>query len=225
MSRETHRDANSVERAATAGVVALATGSFALSYDALRQLAVANQVPKPLAWIWPLIVDGFIITASLAILHAVQRGRTARYPWALLVSFSGLSVAFNVLHAPPTAIARLVAAVPPLALVLSFELLMRQLRAQSPAVAHSAPVLESRVAEAQSPTERLETTDSPVDAVTADGSLLQRAREIHEQHRVDGVKLTGKTLGQLLGVSDGYARRLLRGINANATVNTAGVAP
>jgi hypothetical protein len=33
-----------------------------------------------------------------------------------------------VLHAPPTVVARLVAAIPPLTLVLSFELLMRQLR-------------------------------------------------------------------------------------------------
>jgi hypothetical protein len=222
MNRETRRDATSVERAATAGVVALAAGSFALSYNALHQLAEANQVPKPLAWIWPLIVDGFIITASLAILHAVQHRRTARYPWALLVAFSALSVAFNVLHAPPIAIARLVAAVPPLTLVLSFELLMRQLRDRIPTVAHSAPLLESRVAEAQSPTERLEATDSPVAAaVTADGSLMQRAREIHDQHRDDRVKLTGKTLGRLLGVSDGYARRLLRDINATPAVNAA----
>ena len=51
MSRETHRVATRVERAATAGVVALAAGSFALSYDALHQLAEASQVPKPLTWI------------------------------------------------------------------------------------------------------------------------------------------------------------------------------
>jgi hypothetical protein len=78
MSREARRHTTRLERAATAGVVALAAGSFALSYDALHQLAEANQVPRPLAWIWPLIVDGFIIVASLAILHAVQHGRTAR---------------------------------------------------------------------------------------------------------------------------------------------------
>lgn len=40
-----------------------------------------------------------------------------------------ISVAFNVVHATPTPMARLVAAIPPAALVLSFELLMRQLRA------------------------------------------------------------------------------------------------
>jgi hypothetical protein len=160
MTRDTHREANLIDRAATAGVVALATGSFALSYDALHQLAVANQVPKPLAWIWPLIVDGFIIVASFAILHAVQRQLTARYPWALLVAFSALSVAFNVLHAPPTTIARLVAAVPPLTLVLSFELLMRQLRYRTTA-ADTGTAPTSQAADDQSSTGRVEATDAP----------------------------------------------------------------
>lgn len=49
---------------------------------------------------------------------------------------------------------------------------------------------------------------------------MRRAREIHEQHRVDGVKLTGKVLGQILGVSDGYARRLLREIAATQIVKS-----
>ncbi len=217
MTRETDRDAVTVERAATAGVTALAAGSFALSYDALHQLAVANQVPKPLAWIWPLIVDGFIIVASLAILHAVQRQRTARYPWALLVAFSALSVAFNVLHAPPTAIARLVAAVPPLTLVLSFELLMRQLRYQTAETARTPAMVGSDTGDAPSTVTRLQTTDMP----SGGQSLSQRAREIHQQHRRAGLRLTGRTLGQLLGVSDGYARRLLRGLDADATMSPA----
>jgi hypothetical protein len=110
-----------LERATTGGVLALAAGSFVLSSDALHQLAIANHVPRPLAWIWPLIVDGFIITASLAVLHAVLRGRPAGYPWLLVLAFSATSIAFNVLHAPPTPVARAVAAIPPLTLVLSFD--------------------------------------------------------------------------------------------------------
>lgn len=221
MNPETRRDANLIDRAATTGVVALAAGSFALSYDALHQLAVANQVPRPLAWIWPLIVDGFIIVASLAILHAVQHGRTARYPWSLLVAFSTLSVAFNVLHAPPTAIARLVAAIPPLTLVLSFELLMRQLRDRTAATAKAHPVTEPQNAAVRLPAKPRETTDASDAPPTGSHSLLQRARHIHQQHRVDGVKLTGKALGQILGVSDGYARRLLRKIDSTQPITSA----
>ena len=146
---------------------------------------------------------------------AVARGRvarTARYPWALLVAFSALSVAFNILHAAPTAIAMLVAAVPPLALVLSFELLMRQLRDRT-ATTRAHMAVGSRTAQAESRTEQLQTTD----VLTTSRSILQRAREIQEQHRRRNLKLTGKSLGQILGVSDGYARRLLREIGATQT--------
>jgi len=78
-------------------------------YDALHQFALTNQVPRPLAWIWPLIVDGFIITASLAVLT----DRRAIYQWLLVLGFYTTSVIFNVMHAPPTAVVSLVAAIPP----------------------------------------------------------------------------------------------------------------
>lgn len=205
-----------LEHAATMGVVLLAIGSFVLSYDALHQLAVTNHVPKPLSWIWPLIVDGFIVTASLAVLHAILTGRPATYPWLLVLAFSTTSVFFNVLHAPATVVARLVAAIPPLTLVLSFELLMRQLRDRLGAqpsnatVTHRAPTAEA------TPRTESQATPEPIRTAMTTGraSLLQHARDIHRQHRQDGTELTGKSLGQILGVSDGYARRLLREIAA-----------
>jgi hypothetical protein len=116
-----------IQRVTTAGVAGLAAGAFLLSYDALHQLARTSHVPAVLSWLWPVIVDGFIVVASLAVLQAVHTERRALYPWLLVLGFSGLSVTFNVLHAPTNLVAQLVAAVPPLALVLSFELLMRQI--------------------------------------------------------------------------------------------------
>jgi DNA-binding GntR family transcriptional regulator len=50
---------------------------------------------------------------------------------------------------------------------------------------------------------------------------VSKAREIHQQHLRDGTKLTGKTLGQMLGISDGYARRLLREIAGNQALVSA----
>jgi hypothetical protein len=47
-------------------------------------------------------------------------------------------------------------------------------------------------------------------------SLLDKARHIHADQERDGTKLTGKTLAALLGISDGYARRLLRQIDSEA---------
>lgn len=191
-----------LENCATAGVVLLAVGSFVLSYDAMHQLAVTNHVSRPLAWIWPLIVDGFIVTASLAVLHAILASRSAIYPWLLVLAFSLTSVVFNVLHAPPTPVARLVAAIPPLTLVMSFELLMRQLRYRLSSPRPPAPMMTEASAQ-----------DRP--AIEAAGpepgdSMLDRAREVCRRHAEHGTPMTGKKLGEALGISDGYGRRLLR---------------
>ena len=97
-----------IRRASTVGVVLLAGGGFAMSYGALHGLALAEGVDPALAWMWPLIVDGFIVVASLAVLHAVLERRSTLYPWCLVLGFSAISVAFNVLHAAPTPVARLV---------------------------------------------------------------------------------------------------------------------
>jgi hypothetical protein len=213
MSHEPAPGVTRLEHATTAGVITLAAGSFVLSYDALHQLAMVNHVPRPLAWSWPLIVDGFIITASLAVLHAVLRRRSTLYPWLLVLGFSTTSIAFNVLHAPATPIARLVGAIPPLTLVLSFELLMRQLRDRLSVPAKTAVVIEPQITEAGPPAEQRETAQVP-GSTTTTPSLLHQARKIHDERRRDGTKLTGRVLSQMLGISEGYARRLLREISA-----------
>jgi hypothetical protein len=201
-----------LEHAATIGVVLLALGSFVLSYDALHQLAVDNHVPRPLAWIWPLIVDGFIITASLAVLHATLTSRPATYPWLLVLAFSGTSVVFNVLHAPPTVVARLVAAIPPLTLVLSFELLMRQLR-------HRLTTRPYLVAIAEQPRQEPAISNAVPSQASAESlgrSIREKVQDLRREHEQDGRTLTGKGLAEILGISDGYARRLLREIRADA---------
>lgn len=111
-------------------VLAIALGAFVLSYDALRDLAQTNGIRDGLAWIFPLIVDGFIVVASLAVLRNGLMAEPTLLAWVLVVLFVALSVAFNVIHASDTAdlIGKVIAAVPPLALVLAFELLMAQVR-------------------------------------------------------------------------------------------------
>ena len=201
----------SLEHAATAGVILLAAGSFVLSYDALQQLAVTNHVPKPLAWIWPLIVDGFIVTASLAVLHAILTTRSATYPWLLVLTFSTTSVVFNVLHAPATVVARLVAAIPPLTLVLSFELLMRQLRHRLATPPHLEASIDASPPEPSTIPRADQAPPQP-----ARTTLRDRARELQLANEKAGQRLTGKSLAEILGISDGYARRLLREISEKA---------
>lgn len=211
------RAEHALNRGTTCGVVGLAVGGFAMSYDALHSLALAQGVPGALAWLWPLVVDGFIVVASLSVVRAIADGRRAVYPWLLVLAFSSISVAFNVVHAAPTLVARLVAAIPPAALVLSFELLMRQLRAAlgpkptttepaiAPATSSLAPSLESLSTSETRTTTRRRVTSSP-------SPLLEQAREIYAAR--DSERVTGTTLARELGISDGYGRRLLRQLAA-----------
>jgi hypothetical protein len=111
-------------------VVMLAVGAFVLSYDALRALAEEHGVRPELSWIWPLTVDGFLFVASLAVVRNGLLGERTAYQWALVAVFTGVSVAFNVLHSGAGWLARLVGALPPIALVLAFELAMSQLKSE-----------------------------------------------------------------------------------------------
>jgi hypothetical protein len=109
-------------------VAFLALAAFRLSFDALRHLAAANGVAINMAWLYPAIIDGAIIIFSLSVLQAgLNRDRT-RYPWFLVALFTLLSIALNIIHAPGDLLGRLLAAVPPVALFLSFELLMTQIK-------------------------------------------------------------------------------------------------
>jgi hypothetical protein len=209
------RATSALTRGTTGGVIGLALAGFAMSYDALHALAAQQGVPAPLAWLWPLVVDGFIIVASLSVVRAVADDRHATYPWILVLAFSAISVAFNVVHAAPTLVARLVAAVPPAALVLSFELLMRQLRAAlRPAGkterAAPADLATTAPAPATSPRPRGCATS------THASPLLEQARAICTARGQAHQPVTGAVLARELGISDGYGRRLLRQLTAQS---------
>lgn len=122
--------ANTFISLTTAVLVAfLAGGAFWLSFDALRGLALDNGAGLKTAWLYPAIIDGAIVVFSLSVVQvSLNKERTA-YPWLLVGLFTGLSVLLNVVHAEPTLLAQAMAAIPPVALFLSFELLMNQVRA------------------------------------------------------------------------------------------------
>jgi hypothetical protein len=61
--------------AAMVMTVLLACGAFALSFDALRALAVTAGIRSGLAWIWPLIIDLSIAQSTLAILALTHLNR------------------------------------------------------------------------------------------------------------------------------------------------------
>jgi hypothetical protein len=109
-------------------VLGLAAGAFALSYDVLRHFATENGISPTLVWIWPLILDGAIVVFSISALRASLYLESYRYAMFLVIAATATSIAFNALHAPSGIAPKVMAGIPPLALFLCFDLLVRQLR-------------------------------------------------------------------------------------------------
>jgi hypothetical protein len=114
--------------ALSALVLAIGALAYLVSFEAIRAFAIQTAAfPPSLAWAAPLLVDSFTTAATLVILWRYLRGEpwfAAWYAWSLVAAATAVSVALNVAHAPPTLGARLLAAVPPIALLGAIELLM-----------------------------------------------------------------------------------------------------
>ena len=115
-------------RVTVALVLLLAVASFALSFEALSELAATSGAIAPArAWIFPLLIDGAIIIFSTAALRASLFGKTDWWSLSLVVTTTVASIVLNIAHAHATVSSCLVAAMPPLLLGLSYESLLRQL--------------------------------------------------------------------------------------------------
>ncbi|OZD03906.1 hypothetical protein CH275_16070 [Rhodococcus sp. 06-235-1A] len=135
--------------ASIVGTTLIALGAFWLSFTALRDLADRSGVPTSQSWVWPLIVDGLVLVATVAVV-ALDEHRW--YAWSLLATGAAISLAGNTLHATytgdlPLAVRILVAAVPPLSLL---------------AVTHLTYLLFTRSA----PTAQRETVARPAQLIT-----------------------------------------------------------
>lgn len=123
---------------AVAGTVFIAAGAFWLSFTSLADLAARSGIGAGQAWAWPLIVDGIIVVATVAVV-ALAGQRSAWYPWALLIGGALVSVTANAIHAVvaadadvPGILAASVAAVPPVVLLAITHLTVILTRAPAP---------------------------------------------------------------------------------------------
>lgn len=66
----------------------------------------------------------------MAALRGQLQGLKARYEMTLVLAATAASSAFNICHAPEDILSRIMAVMPPLALFLAFEVLIRQLRSE-----------------------------------------------------------------------------------------------
>lgn len=82
------------------GVALLAVAAFALSYDALRQMAAASHIHRALTYAFPLVIDGFIAIGIGALLILRTAPLSSRlYVSALVGIATATSIWANVLHA------------------------------------------------------------------------------------------------------------------------------
>ncbi|MEV7124017.1 DUF2637 domain-containing protein [Kitasatospora griseola] len=73
---------------------------FALSYDALQQMAQAVHIRGQLTYAFPVVVDGFIAYGVRALVLLQEAPLVARaYTWSLFAGATGTSVWANALHA------------------------------------------------------------------------------------------------------------------------------
>ncbi len=164
---------------AVAGTVFIAAGAFWLSFTALADLAARSGVGESQAWAWPLIVDGIIVVATVAVV-ALAGQRSAWYPWALLIGGAAVSVTANAIHAVvaadadvPGVLAAAVAAVPPVVLL---------------AITHLTVILTRPQLAAEAPAS---TDESAIEAAAIEEPAPNAAREpVSEVTPPDGVEAT-----------------------------------
>lgn len=155
---------------AASGTVAIGAGAFWLSFVALADLAERSGIARGQSWIWPLLVDGLIVVATVAVV-ALDGRRAAWYPWALLIGGAGVSVTANAAHAilaadlaVPAMLAAVVAAIPPLVLLAATHLTVVLTRKADDEPLPTAPE------EASAPA-AVENAETPEEAETAPGLI------------------------------------------------------
>jgi hypothetical protein len=167
--------------AAVAGIASLA---FWTSFEAIFDFAT-HHGEQDYGWRVPLLVDTFVLVATLADLwcSATRTGQESKWqrvvlwwPKLLLGAAVTASFAFNVGHAAPDLGNRAVAAMPPVALVVSFELLMfitrRAIAARVARLAGATTTSDSTMVAAAVRVEGDQTTVAPMVAATSDRPAL-----------------------------------------------------
>ena len=212
--------------AASALVFAVAALAFVVSFEAISAFAVqVGAFPHALRYCAPLLVDSFTAAATLVILWISLTGEKiatawdAWYAWTLVAAATCVSVAINVAHAPNTDAARLIAALPPISLLLAVELLMilaRRWLAQS-----STPQTQPGAAQPQPgaphrPPGSPQAHSAAVNNATGAHGVRAAVAALVAQERAGArPRLTGKQVAALVGVKERRAQILLREFRAN----------
>lgn len=139
-------------------VFLLFVASFILSYSALRDIAARGIVPE-WRWLWPLVIDGAIIVFALVVVYFGLINHNYLVPEVLVIVFTVFTVLFNAIHAGDDGVSVSVAIMPPVALFLSFKMLMWIIKnaIERAEVSHSLDGLKTQEDKLQTSIKQLET--------------------------------------------------------------------
>jgi hypothetical protein len=170
----------------TTVVLGVAGAAFFTSFEAIRDFAErSGGIRAEHAWLVPLLVDSFIFISSAADLWFTVTGaarsvdgwaqRTIIWsPKLLLALAASGSFALNIAHAQPTWAARGVAAIPPIALVLTFEILLAVIRRAAAARIARLSAQQDAGASDQQPSAATVTTPASAATLAAAGGRSVR---------------------------------------------------
>lgn len=225
-------------RVAMLAVAVVAVVAAVVSYAHMQQLATeAGEGWR--AHLLPLSVDGLLIAAAMSMVVARSRdNRPTPLAWIALTLGIVASLSANVAAAEPTLVGRLVAAWSPLALALSFELLMQQIRRAKPDTAAASGATRTDKPESTPAPKRTTESAPGADSKTAPKTPAKRAersnpgratgaqawaRAFYERAVADGRadNLTGAVLAREVGASPGAARKWLAAFRAEQQHPTA----
>jgi hypothetical protein len=135
-------------------ITLVAAAAFALSFASLASLAVAADIPRDMAALLPVVIDGTIMLGTLGWLAMANRPERV-YFRNVLAAGAAASIACNALHAVelahglPWPVRAAVAAVAPLSLLADTHGLALLIRTAMPAAPVPAPREERRQQAAQ----------------------------------------------------------------------------
>jgi hypothetical protein len=132
---------------AVAAVLAVAAVAAWISYRHAVEIVTAHGEPGAVGRMYPVVIDGLIVAASMVLLDAARHREAApRLAWWLLGAGIGATLAVNVLAGVPSGpLGAVVAAWPAAAFIGCYELLMMLVRASArrtgtvPALAPAVP--------------------------------------------------------------------------------------
>ncbi|QIS07063.1 DUF2637 domain-containing protein [Nocardia brasiliensis] len=194
-------------------IVVIGAAAFVLSFAALRDLAILANTPKRWAWLFPVIVDGTIIQATVGALVLAKSRERGWFLWVLGIG-AAVSIAGNSLHAVaagrilPWWAAALVAAIAPISLLVDthgLAVLFRAVQQDSAAEPVSAPVPASDpVPDKPAATASV---PAPVPARRKKASTRRDPGKVAEAVALHAAGKSYAEIGRTLGVSAPTARK------------------